>query len=322
MSRAESTGADAAGHGHGHAVGADNERRILWALALTGGYMAVEVAGGLLAGSLALLADAGHMLADAAALALAWAAFRVARRPHDVRRTYGYHRVQVLAAFVNGIALVVIVAWIAVEAARRLFQPVEVLGLPMLAVAGVGLVVNLAVFLILNRGAEANLNLQAATLHVLGDLLGSLAAIVAALVIMATGWLPIDPLLSVFVALLVLRSAWQLTGRSAHILLEGAPEWLDEAALKAELAAAVPEVLSVHHLHAWMLTQERPLLTLHADVRPGADPHAALVAIRDFLKRSYAIDHATIQIEPAGCVDGEGRDAHGAAPALEGSAPR
>lgn len=139
-------------HRHVHEVGEQNERRVLWALLLTGAYMVVEVAGGLIAGSLALLADAGHMLTDAAALGLAWTAFRVARRPHDVRRTYGYHRVQVLAAFVNGVTLVVIVVWIAIEAVRRFFEPVEILGEPMLAVATVGFVVNLVVFLVLHRG--------------------------------------------------------------------------------------------------------------------------------------------------------------------------
>ncbi|MDP6564830.1 MAG: cation diffusion facilitator family transporter [Alphaproteobacteria bacterium] len=292
------------GHDHGPPVDAKNERRVLWALLLTGGYMLVEVAGGLLAGSLTLLADAGHMLTDAAALALAWMAFRVARRPNDARRTYGYHRVQVLAAFVNGVTLVVIVVWIAVEAVRRLLEPVEVLAGPMLAVAVVGLAVNITAFLIL-RGGKDNLNVQGAALHVLGDLLGSVAAIVAALVIMATGWSPIDPLLSLLVALLVLRSAWQLTRRSAHILLEGAPEWLDEAALKAELIAAVPQVRSVHHVHVWMLTQERPLMTLHAEIDGTADHQAALLAINQFLKENYAIDHATIQIETAGCVAGD-----------------
>jgi cobalt-zinc-cadmium efflux system protein len=275
--------------------------------------MAAEVVGGVLSGSLALLADAGHMLTDTAALGLSWVAFRMARRPHDARRSYGYHRFQVLAAFVNGTSLVVIVAWIAVEAVLRLVEPVEVLGAPMLAIAAVGLVVNVVAFAILRRGAKENLNVQGAALHVLGDLLGSLAAITAALVILWTGWVPIDPILSLVVALLILRSAWRLTRRSAHILLEGAPEWLDEAALKAELTAAVPDVVSVHHVHAWMLTQERPLMTLHADVREGADHQEALKAIGAFLKQAYDVDHATIQIEAGRCPDE-------AAPARDGAA--
>lgn len=288
---------------HGHGVSRDNERRVFWVLLLTAGFMAAEVVGGLLSGSLALLADAGHMVTDTAALALAWSAFRVSRRPHDARRTYGYHRFQVIAAFVNGLALVLIVGWIGIEAVRRLMSPIEVLALPMLAVATTGLAVNLVAFLILHKGAAENLNLQGAAVHVIGDLLGSLAAIAAAAVILSTGWTPIDPLLSVAVALLVLRSAWRLTRRSAHILLEGAPDWLDEDELREELVAAVPGLQSVHHVHSWMLTQERPLITMHARVDEGADQHGILQAITDFLKRRYDIDHATIQVEPGDCMD-------------------
>ena len=205
---------------------------MLLALVLTGGFMVVEVIGGLAAGSLALLADAGHMLTDTLSLALAFVAFRIGRWPHDARRTYGYHRFQVLAAFVNGLTLVAIVGWIAIEAIRRLLEPVEVLGGLMLAVAVIGLVVNIAAFAILHGGDRRNLNLRGAALHVLADMLGSVAAIVAALVISITGWMPIDPLLSLLVVLLILRSAWFLLRRSGHILLEGAPEWLDEAELR------------------------------------------------------------------------------------------
>ncbi|MDX1575893.1 MAG: cation diffusion facilitator family transporter, partial [Kiloniellales bacterium] len=292
------------GHLHGRGeVTADNARRVLLALVLTGGFMLVEVAGGLLTGSLALIADAGHMLTDTAALALAWMAFRVARRPNDARRTYGYHRFQVLAAFVNGVTLVAVVGWIVIEAVRRLFAPVEVLAGPMLAIAAIGLLVNLLALWILRRGDPGNLNLEGAAVHVLGDLLGSLAAIAAAAVILWTGWMPIDPLLSVLVALLVLRSAWYIVRRSAHILLEGAPDWLDVPALRRDLVAAVPEVEDIHHVHAWMLTDERPLMTLHATVRHGSDTHAALLAIQGFLEQHYGVGHATIQIEPACCPD-------------------
>ena len=286
---------------------ADNARRVLLALLLTGGFMLVEVIGGVLTGSLALIADAGHMLTDTAALALAWMAFRVARRPNDARRTYGYHRFQVLAAFVNGVTLVAVVGWIAIEAVRRLFAPVEVLGGPMLAIAVLGLLVNLAALWILRSGGRGNLNLEGAAVHVLGDLLGSGAAIAAAAVILWTGWMPIDPLLSILVALLVLRSAWFIVRRSAHILLEGAPDWLDVAALRRDLAAAVPEVDDIHHVHAWMLTDEKPLMTLHATIRPGSDSHAALVAIQGFLEQRYGVGHATIQIEPRGCTEGPDR---------------
>jgi cobalt-zinc-cadmium efflux system protein len=294
--------------GHGSAAGGsaadrDSERRVLLAMLLTVGFMGAEVVGGILAGSLALLADAGHMLTDAASLALAWFAFRIARRPHDARRTYGYHRFQVLAAFVNGATLIAIVGWILIEAVRRLLAPVEVAGGLMLAVAALGLAVNVVAFWILHGGDRDNLNMRGAALHVLGDLLGSVAAIAGAVVILATGWMPIDPILSILVALLILRSASDLLGKSAHILLEGTPDWLDVDRLKADLVEAVPDVCDVHHVHVWMLTTERPLMTLHAVVRDGADPGAVLVALGARLRDRHGIAHATIQIEPAGCVD-------------------
>jgi cobalt-zinc-cadmium efflux system protein len=270
---------------------------------LTGGFMLAEVAGGIVAGSLALIADAGHMLTDTAALGLAWAAFRVGRWPRDVRRSYGYHRFQVLAAFVNGLTLIAIVGWIAIEALRRLFAPVEVLGGLMLLIAAIGLLVNLAAFEILRRGDPANLNVRGAALHVLGDLLGSIATILAALVILWTGWTSIDPLLSLLVAALILRSAWTLLRKSAHILLEGAPDWLDVAELRAAVVAALPAIRDIHHVHVWMLTSERALITLHAEVAPGADHEQALRAIRGVLEARFGLDHATIQIETAACAD-------------------
>lgn len=288
---------------HDHAK---DERRILWAMVLTGAFMLVEVAGGVVANSLALLADAGHMATDTASLALAYAAFRVGRRGHDSRRTYGYHRFQVLAAFVNGLALIAVVLWIGIEAVRRLLAPVEVLGGLMLAVAVAGLVVNIAAFTILHRGDRANMNVRGAALHVLGDMLGSIAAIVAAVVIAQTGWMPIDPLLSLAVAGLVLHSAFGLVKASGHILLEGAPDWLDVAAFRAELLAAVPGVTDVHHVHTWMITADRPMMTLHVEIEAHVDPQQTLAAVRRHIREHVGIDHATIQIETAGCLDGEG----------------
>lgn len=287
-------------HGHAHA---GSERRLFWAMLLIGGFMFAEVVGGIVSGSLALLADAGHMLTDTAALGLALAAFRIGRRPRDARRTYGYHRLQVLAAFINGIVLIAVVLWIAIEAVRRFFAPIEVLGGLMLTVAALGLLVNVAAFLILRGAERENLNVRGAALHVLGDLLSSIATIAAALVILATGWTPIDPLLSLLVALLILRSAWFLVRKAGHILLEGAPDWLDVDELRAELTAAVPEVEGVHHVHAWMLTAERPLMTLHATVRADADHPRVLLAVTRFLKEHYGVGHATVQIEPTGCVE-------------------
>jgi cobalt-zinc-cadmium efflux system protein len=291
------------GHGHGHGTLPDSERRVFWAMVLTGGFMGVEVVGGLVSGSLALLADAGHMLTDFAALGLAWFAFRVARRPPDRRRSYGYHRVQVLAAFVNGIMLVAVVGWILVEAIGRLFAPVEILGGVMLAVAVGGLLVNIASFALLHGGDRDNINMKAAAIHVLGDLLGSAAAILAAGVILATGWAPIDPLLSILVALLILRSSWSIIRKSGHILLEGTPEWLDVESLRDDLVAAVPGVEDVHHVHVWSLTTEHPLITLHAVLGPGGDHEASLAAIKAHIKDKVDIDHATVQIELGPCPD-------------------
>jgi cobalt-zinc-cadmium efflux system protein len=290
-------------HAHGSPPGRDGERRLLLVLALTAGFMVVEAVGGVLAGSLALLADAAHMLSDTAALAFALAAFRLARRPHDEKRSYGYHRFQILAAFVNGLVLFAVAAWIVVEAISRLREPTAVLAGPMLAIAVAGLLVNVVGFLVLRGGDRRNLNLSAATLHVLSDLLGSLAAIVAAVIILATGWTPIDPLLSVLVSLLILHAAWGVTRRAGHVLMEGTPEGFDDAALKADLRAQVPGVLDVHHVHAWMLTAERPMVTLHVRLAPATDHAKALAAIKSRLKQRFGIGHSTVQIESAECAD-------------------
>ncbi|MFL5257355.1 MAG: cation diffusion facilitator family transporter [Rhodopila sp.] len=273
-----------------------NEKRALAALVLTGGFMAVEVAGGLLSGSLALLADAGHMLTDTAALALAYVAIRAARTPETARHTFGRHRLQVLAALVNGAALFGITIWIAVEAVGRLLAPVAVLGGAMLAVAVVGLLVNLASFLIL-RGGAGNINIRGAALHAMGDMLGSIGAIVAAGVILLTGWMPIDPILSVLVCGLILRSAWGLVQEAWHVLMEGVPDGVEVEAIRAALLADVPGVLDVHHIHLWSLTPEQPLATLHALVADNADRDEVLFAIKTLLRTRFRLGHADVQLE-------------------------
>jgi cobalt-zinc-cadmium efflux system protein len=290
-------------HGHDHSD-YGNQRRVGWVALLTGSFMVAEAAGGVLSGSLALLADAGHMLTDAAALGLAWLAFRIARRPSDWTRTYGFHRFQVLAAYSNGLTLFFIALAICYEAAQRLRAPGEVLGGPMLAVAVAGLAVNIAAFLVLHGAERENLNVRGAMLHVLGDLLGSAAAIVAALVILWTGWTPIDPLLSVLVAVLILRSAWFLVRESGHILLEGVPRGLDVRALKADLVAAVPGVEDVHHVHAWSLTEDKRMATLHVRViDPAADAARISAAVKARLRERFRIEHATVEVEGAVCGD-------------------
>lgn len=299
-------GHDHHGHAGGRAHAHGGERRVLAALALTASFLVVEVVGGLLSGSLALLADAGHMLTDAAALALAWYAFRASRRPATPRRSYGHDRLQVLAALINSGALLVIALWIAVEAARRLLDPAPVLGGPMLAVAVLGLLVNVAAFLILHGGDRADLNLRGAALHVLGDLLGSLAAILAAGVILLTGWTPIDPLLSVLVALLIVRAAWGTLRRAWHVLMEGTPEDLDVPELRRALAEAVPGVSDIHHVHAWSLVPGRTLMTLHAGISEEADHDEVLHGLQRALAERFGVDHATIQIERNHCTDRPG----------------
>ena len=281
-----------------------NIRRVQIALALTGTFMLVEVAGGILSGSLALLADAGHMLTDTMALALSAVAFRMSSRPADEKRSYGYQRFQILAAFVNGLSLLVIVGWILVEAIQRIVQPSPVMGQTMLIVATAGLCVNVIVFLILHGGDQDNLNMRGAALHVLGDLLGSIAAVTAALIILSTGWMPIDPLLSVGVAMLIFRSAWHLVKRSGHILLEGAPEWLDVDEMQSKIVAGNPEVKEIHHVHVWGLTPQHLMLTMHVALQQiQSDTTATVRSIKDLLKTEYGINHSTIEVECDDCAD-------------------
>lgn len=294
----------------GSATYADRRRRLLAALVLTGSFTIIEAVGGWIAGSLAILADAAHMLTDTAALGFAWVAAGVSTRGADERRSYGYQRVQVLAGFINGLVLVAIVAWIAVEAVRRFAEPQPVAGGLMLGVAAAGLLVNLWVFRVLHQGHghHHDLNVRGAVLHVLGDLFGSVGAIVAAVVILWTGWTPIDPLLSLAVCVLVLVSAGRLLREAVHILLEGTPGHVEISEIKKALREGVPEVENVHHVHVWSLTPEHPLLTLHADISDRRDSDNALRRIKEILKERFDITHSTIQIETEGCVDHEADD--------------
>ena len=281
-----------------------NIKRIRIALALTGTFMLVEVAGGILSGSLALLADAGHMLTDTMALALSAIAFGMSSRPADAKRSYGYQRFQIIAAFVNGLSLLVIVGWILVEAMQRILQPSPVMGETMLIVAAAGLLVNVIVFAVLHGGDQENLNMRGAALHVLGDLLGSVAAVAAALVILSTGWMPIDPILSVGVAMLIFRSAWHLVKRSGHVLLEGAPEWLDIDAMQEKIITDNPQVKEIHHVHVWGLTPQHPMLTMHVVLHQMQPDTTAIVRkVKDLLSNQYGINHTTIEVECDNCAD-------------------
>lgn len=269
---------------------------MLIAMALTSVFLVAEVIGGVLSGSLALLADAGHMVTDVAALMLGYAGLKFAQKQADPRRTFGYARLEVLASFVNGIALLALSAWIIYEAATRFFDPVSVLSTPMLVIAVLGLAVNIISFLLLRSGSD-NINVQGALVHVLGDLLGSVATIVAALVIMATGWMPADPLLSALVALLIIKSGWDITRRSANILLEGTPEGMDRDDIARDLCT-LPQVQDAFHVHVWSLTTGKTLATLHVVPRPGFAADAVVAAARRRLTEKFQISHATIEIDP------------------------
>jgi cobalt-zinc-cadmium efflux system protein len=290
------------GHGHGADAG---DGRLCWVLALTVGFIGVEALAGLWSGSLALLADAGHMFTDAASLALALYAAATSRRAPDQHRTYGYGRARVLAAFLNGLSLLVIAAWIAYEAVQRLRDSPHILAGPMLLVAVLGLAVNVIGYLILRGGAD--LNTRGALAHVLGDLLASVAAIVAASIILATGWMAADPLLSVVVAVLIVITGWRITRESAHVLLEGTPPGFDEGRIEAEMMG-VQGVTSIHHVHVWSLADDKPIVTLHAQISAGTDRQVALTEILNRLRERFRCEHATVQIEEGACAEPSGVD--------------
>ena len=283
-------------HDHGHSR---SERRLALALGILFLFTLVEATGGYLANSIALLAESGHMLADCASLVLAIVAIRVARRPPSPTHTYGHHRYQTLAAFVNGLALLGLTLWVAVEAGERLLSPPHVAGGLMLGVALAGGVANLAAFMVLS--GASSLNERGARAHVLGDLLGSAAATAAGIAIIAGSAYIADPILSLLVSVLIFRSAWRLTRDSAHVLVEGAPAGLDAARIEQALGV-VPGVAGVHHVHAWSLTGDAALVTLHAALEEEADAVAALHALQERLRATLGVEHATVQLERGDCA--------------------
>ena len=280
-------------HRHTANVEASRERRSLWiALSLTLGFAVIEAAAGWMAGSLALLSDAGHMITDSAALAIALLAQHVSQRPPSRRASYGYARAEVLAAFINALIMLAVIVWIAVEAVRRLLLPSPVIGGVVVAVAAAGLVINLASAWLLS--GHNSLNSRAALLHVLGDMLGSVAAVVAGAVIVATGWLPIDPILSLFVSALILRSTWLLLRTSTQVLMEGVPAHLSYDDIGRALTR-VPGVAAVHDLHVWYMTSNRAALSAHLRLRDAAVWPQTLAAAQRLLAQRYGIDHVTLQ---------------------------
>ncbi|GAA4362295.1 cation diffusion facilitator family transporter [Kangiella marina] len=298
-------------HHHGHSHANDDEKhehpvtsrkRMLWAVILTASFMLVEVIGGLVSGSLALLADAGHMLTDAAALLLAFYAMTLSAKPADSKRTFGYGRLQVLAAYTNGIFLILLTAWIVWESIQRFYQPNPIQSTTMLIVAVLGLLVNLVVFKILHSASDSNINVRSALLHVLGDLLGSVGAIIAALIIWQWGILWVDPLLSIFVSVLILRSAYHVIKDSSHILLEGKPQELDNQQIRHDLLQ-IEGVLDIHHMHLWSISEQEPLMTFHALIQEDFKGDDMIDVMLEVLRVKHGLIHATIQIERSNCVE-------------------
>ena len=287
-------------HAHDHGR-VESRRALAGALALTASYTVVEVVGGVLAGSLALLADAVHMLSDNVALAVALGAAWLASKPATSERSYGYKRAEVLAALANGVMLVALAIWIFVEAARRLRDPGDVLGGWMLAIALVGLAVNAAAGLVLSRARRDSINVEAAFRHVFADLLGSLGVAIAAVVILATGWVEADPVVSILIGLLVLASAWSILRNSTEILLESTPRGIDADALGRRLASA-QGVVEVHDLHVWTITSGFPALSAHILVRPGEDCHGRRRELERLLHDEFGIEHTTLQVDHASDV--------------------
>ena len=294
-------------HGSGHAGGGGLDtgtiRRLRAALAITAAFLIAEIVGGILSNSLALLADAGHMLTDVAALALSLFVAWFSRQPGTPTKTYGYLRWEILAAFLNGTALLLISVWIGWEAVLRLRSPEPVEGGLMLGVAVGGLVVNLVAARMLHPSSTSSLNVRGAYLHVLGDLLGSVGTVTAALIVKLTGWYAADPIVSLISVLLIVRGAWVLVRESVDVLLEAAPSHIALGAVRAQLEA-IPGVESVHDLHVWTVTSGVVAMSAHAIVREPERQQHVLEHVHDAM-RLFGIDHVTIQLERQEMYDRE-----------------
>ena len=285
--------------GHNHALPASGNERSLWmALGLTTCFMIAEVIGGLLTGSLALISDAAHMFTDTAALAIALAAMRVARRPADAQRTYGYHRFEILAAAFNALLLFGVAMYILVEAYGRLRNPAQIQTGAMLGIAVLGLVVNLISMRLLAGGKDSSLNVKGAYLEVWSDMLGSLGVIGGALLIHYTGWAWVDPVIAVAIGLWVLPRTWTLLRESLNILLEGVPKGVDLKEV-TEALTAVPGVASIHDLHVWSLTSGKASLTAHVVYTPGIRSEDLLEPLKEVLAERFSVFHTTLQLEPS-----------------------
>ena len=289
-------------HGHSHAPslrsGARHKGRLLAALAVLASIMVVEVVAAFAANSLALLSDAGHMLTDVAGLAMALAAIHVAdRAASDGQRTFGLYRLEILAALANSVLLFAVAVYVVVEAVRRWGDPPDVLVGPMLVVAILGLIANLAAFALLRAGSKESLNVEGAYLEVLSDLVGSVGVILAAVAIGVTDWAWIDPAVGVAIGVFILPRTWRLGAQAVRILVQAAPPGLDLAGLETTLRG-LDGVVDVHDLHVWTLTSEMDVASVHLMVCEGTDTHAVLDRARVVMRDEHGIDHATLQIEP------------------------
>ncbi|WP_026909806.1 cation diffusion facilitator family transporter [Patulibacter minatonensis] len=289
-------------HDHSHGIvtaGARHRRALTATLALTATYLVVELVVGLSIGSLALISDAGHMLTDTLGLALALTAIVMAQGGADDQRTYGRYRLEALASLANAVLLFAVAVYVLIEAVGRFSDPADVPGLGLLVVASVGLVVNVASFLLLRAGAKESLNVRGAFLEVWADMIGSLGVLAAGVVMLATDWPYADPIVGVAIGLFVLPRAWRLGADAVHILMEGAPRDVDVAEVRTTLAA-VPGVAGVHDLHVWTLTSGTDMASAHLRMTVGADGGAVLGAATALLRERFGISHATIQTEPSG----------------------
>jgi cobalt-zinc-cadmium efflux system protein len=291
--------------GHSHGASSQNRRALTIALAITATYTVAEVIGGLITGSLALLADAGHMLSDNVSLALALFALWLSAKPPTPDRSFGYKRAEILAALANGVTLVAISIWIFYEAYHRFQDPPEILGGWMMAVAVIGLFVNVSAAWVLIRSEGESLNLQGALRHILADLAGSAGVIAAALIILLTGWLYADPLISVLIGLLVLASSWKLLSESVSILLEQSPPGMDANQVGRKMVG-VEGVEEVHDLHLWTITSGFPALAAHVLVGNDQDCHERRREIEKVLYREFGIEHTTLQVDHVGDHSAEG----------------
>ncbi len=287
---------------HNHALPSNRNERPLWvALGLTTSFMIAEVIGGLVTGSLALISDAAHMFTDTAALAIALAAIRIAKRPADAVRTYGYHRFEILAAAFNALLLFGVAIYILIEAYGRFRNPPEVETGAMLWIALIGLVVNMISMRLLRGDKDSSLNIKGAYLEVWSDMLGSVGVIAGALLIRYTGWTWVDTVIAVAIGLWVLPRTWVLLKESLNILLEGVPQGIDIAEV-TQAMTAVPGVQSVHDLHVWALTSGKSSLTAHVVHAAGADPQVLVEPLKELLATRFSVFHTTLQLEPKACA--------------------